>query len=258
MIIWRIIRKISGIVLGPLRMIDYGDRFAGNCVMTFDDGPSASTIRVLDALKRAKVKDATFFVQGVNVKKHPQIVRRIVEDGHTLGNHSYNHPLLDDLSGKRIVRQLRMCQDAVNDALGEEYVLTQMRPPYGSCDERVLTILQALNLEVLLWQVDSRDFRAANQLDPDSIVHNVVEKAVRFGHGGLILFHDTHATTADIMPIILQRLASNGMKYTSAKKLLDRKYSTKNHALSSLPRVWRKFQQHHLQSSPSRFINNHI
>jgi peptidoglycan/xylan/chitin deacetylase (PgdA/CDA1 family) len=226
-------------------MIDYSDRFEGNCVLTFDDGPNENTIKVLDALKMGNVHGATFCVQGVNVKKHPRILRRIVDDGHTLANHTYDHLRLPELSGKRIVQQLRMCQDAVNDALGRQYLLCQVRPPYGSFDYRVLAILHALNLELLLWQVDPKDFLPENQCNPDSIVHNVFEKAVRSGQGGLILFHDVHETTADIIPVIIRLLASNGMEFTTVKELMDKKYHTKSHTLSLLPRVWRKIQQHH-------------
>ena len=245
-IIWKIIREIAGILHGPLRMIDYDGHFGRNCVLTFDDGPNENTIKVLDALKMCNVRGAAFCVQGVNVKKYPWILRRIVDDGHTLANHTYDHPHLPKLSGKRIVRQLRMCQDAVNDALGRQYILTQMRPPYGSLDYRVLTMLHALNLEVLLWQADGKDFLPENQRNPDFIVQKVFEEAVRIGRGGLILLHDIHETTANIIPVIIQLFTSNGMEFTSVKELMDRKYHKRNnYTLSLLSRVCRKVRQHH-------------
>jgi len=241
MMICKIVRKIAGIAYGPLRMIDKSDRFEGRCVLTFDDGPNENTIKVLDALKMGNVHGATFCVKGANVRKYPWILRRIVADGHTLANHTYDHLHLPELSGRQIVQQLRMCQDAVNDALGKRYRLTQMRPPYGSLDYRVLAILHALNLDVLLWQVDPKDFLTENQHNPDSIVNVVFELAVRRGYGGLILFHDIHETTADIIPVIIRLLASNGIEFTSVNELLDRKY----HTLSLLPRVWHKVRQNH-------------
>ncbi|MGD0401069.1 MAG: polysaccharide deacetylase family protein [Syntrophobacteraceae bacterium] len=240
MIIWKIINKIAGIIHGPLRMIDYSDRLEGKCVLTFDDGPNENTLKVLDALKMGNVHGSTFCVQGVNARKYPWILRRIVDEGHTLANHTYDHPHLPELTGRQIVRQLRMCQDAVNDALGRQHILTQMRPPYGSLDYRVLAILHALNLEVLLWQVDSKDYLPENQRNPNSIVQNVFEEAVRCGHSGLILLHDIHETTAGIIPVIIQLFTSNGMEFTSVKSLLDIKYHAKYHTSNLLRGVWRK------------------
>jgi peptidoglycan/xylan/chitin deacetylase (PgdA/CDA1 family) len=239
------IRKIAGIIHGPLRMIDYGDRFDGKCVLTFDDGPSENTIKVLDALKMGNVHGATFCVQGINARKYPWILRRIVEDGHTLANHTYDHSRLTELSAVKIVQQLLMCQDAVNDALGKQYSLTQMRPPYGSFNYRVLTIAHALNLAVLLWQVDPKDFLPENQRNSDSIVDTVFDRAVKSGCGGLILLHDIHETTAEVVPAIIRLLISNGMEFTSVKELLDTKYNTKDHTLSLSSRIWRTARQSH-------------
>ena len=133
-----------------------------------------------------------------------------------------------------------MCQKAVNDALGKRYVLTQARPPYGALDYRVLAIFHALNLEVLLWQVDPKDFLPENRRNPDSIVHKVFDGAVRSGCGGLILLHDVHETTADIMPVIIRLLGSNGIEFTSVKALLARKYHG-NRTLNLYPPAWWKF-----------------
>jgi peptidoglycan/xylan/chitin deacetylase (PgdA/CDA1 family) len=213
-------------------MIDYSDRFEGSCVLSFDDGPNENTMKVLDGLKKEEVRGAAFCVQGVNAKKYPWILRRIVDEGHTLVNHSYDHPRLAELGGRQIVQQLRMCQEAVNDALGKRYRLTQMRPPFGSLDRRVLAILHALDIEVLLWQVDPKDFLPENQRNPGSIVHTVFQRTVESGCGGLILLHDIHETTADIVSPIIRLLASSGMEFTTAKELLNRKYRKKPHTQS--------------------------
>lgn len=212
---------------GPLRIINYSDRFRDDCVLTFDDGPNQHTPKVLDALKTNNIRGVTFCVQGVNVKRFPQTLRRIVDEGHVLANHSWDHPDLRKLTSNQVEQQLEMCQSAVNDALGKEHVLKQMRPPFGAINDQVKSVLHSRNFEVLLWQVDSNDWRPENQRNPDNIIHNVFagEAPVTGGRGGLMLFHDIHPAIGDILPKIIQMLDEKGMKLTTAQALLDKKYS---------------------------------
>ena len=221
-----IVNEIQVIDPGSLRMIIYNDRFGKDCVLTFDDGPDLDSIKVLDALKSANVTGVTFFVQGINVKKFPQILRRMVDEGHVLGNHTYDHPDLTKLNANDVVKQLQMCQEAVNNALGREYPLKQMRPPYGAINNKVRDLLNSHGFEVMLWQVDSNDWRTENRKNPQNIVHNVFlgDAPVTKGRGGLILFHDIHPSTGEILPEVIRRLKMEGMVLTTAQALLDRKY----------------------------------
>lgn len=212
---------------GQLRMITYNDRFGKDCVLTFDDGPNQNTVKILDALKAANIHGVTFCVQGINVKRYPQVLQRVVDDGHVLANHTYDHPDLRKLTSQDVERQLQMCQDAVNSALGKEHPFRQMRPPYGALNDQVKDVLRALGLEVLLWQVDSNDWRPENRQNPEGTLHNVFggNAPVTDGRGGLILFHDIHPSTGDIIPEVIKRLVSAGMKFTTAQALIDRKYA---------------------------------
>ena len=213
---------------GQLRMITYSDRFGSDCVLTFDDGPDPDTERVLDALAEGGIKGATFFVQGAMAKRHPRILQRTVSEGHVLGNHTYDHPDLRRLSVEKLERQFRMCQDAVNDALGRDSPMTQMRPPYGALNDRAKSVLRAQNLSVMLWQVDSNDWRPENKRNTRNIVTNVFggSAPVTDGRGGLILFHDIHPTTGKIIPEIIRRLKAAGLRHTTAERLLKRKYGS--------------------------------
>src|ERR687898_850774 len=86
--------------------------------LTFDDGPDQRTTpRILDSLREHDLK-ATFFVLGRHVKERPGLLRRIAKEGHTIGNHTYNHSDMSDLSQKRMRLELRRTQAAVDDALG--------------------------------------------------------------------------------------------------------------------------------------------
>lgn len=221
------VNKVQEINPGKSRMIVFNDRFGKNCVLTFDDGPDPDSIKVLDALKSANITGATFFVQGINVKKYPQILRRMVDEGHVLGNHTYDHPDLTKLSLHEVEKQLRMCQEAVNNALGRDYPLKQMRPPYGALNNKIKDLLNSLGFEVMLWQVDSNDWRIENRKNPQKIVDNVFsgEAPVTKGRGGLILFHDIHSSTGEILPDVIRRIKMEGMELTTAQALIERKYN---------------------------------
>jgi len=104
----------------------------GKIALTFDDGPDPRTTPlILDTLREHDLK-ATFFVVGRRVAQNPGLLRRIVEEGHTIGNHTYYHADMSRLSPKEMRRELRSTQKAVDDALGHHHRMTLMRPPYGS------------------------------------------------------------------------------------------------------------------------------
>src|ERR1700736_4871385 len=102
--------------------------------MTFDDGPSPETTpRLLDILKQRNIK-ATFFMIGQNAERNPEIVKRILVEGHEIGNHSWTHPQLAKLSDDRVTEEITKTQNAIKSAAG--YTPTLLRPPYGSITAR--------------------------------------------------------------------------------------------------------------------------
>ena len=142
--------------------------------LTFDDGPRpAFTPRLLDELARHKVK-ATFFVVGFRAQRSPHLVRRIVREGHTIGNHTWDHPRLDTLPNKKIRKQLLRTRGAMRAAGVRPSQL--MRPPYGRINPRVRKVIRSVGLVPVMWDGDTRDWengsardiarRALNQLRP--------------------------------------------------------------------------------------------
>src|SRR5215210_3379031 len=133
--------------------------------LTFDDGPDQRTTpRILDSLREQDL-EATFFVLGRHVKKSPGLLRRIVKEGHTIGNHTYNHTDMSDLNQKRMRLELRRTQAAVDDALGYHYPMVLMRPPYGNPyfdGSDALPVFRKVvrdqGLFPILWTVDPRDY----------------------------------------------------------------------------------------------------
>jgi peptidoglycan/xylan/chitin deacetylase (PgdA/CDA1 family) len=164
--------------------------------LTFDDGPDPRTTpRILDSLREHDLK-ATFFVLGRHVKERPGLLRRIVKEGHTVGNHTYNHTDMSDLSQKRMRLELRRTQAAVDDALGYHYPMVLMRPPYGNPyldGSDALPVFRKVvhdqRLFPILRTVDPRDYMLGGR--PEGVLQGIVraDEAGRKGPGAALARH---------------------------------------------------------------------
>jgi peptidoglycan-N-acetylglucosamine deacetylase len=181
--------------------------------MTFDDGPSPETTpRLLDILKQRNIK-ATFFMIGQNAERNPAIVKRILAEGHEIGNHSWTHPQLSKLSDDRVTEEINKTQNAIKDASGYTPVL--MRPPYGAITARQKDwIEKQFGLSVIIWSVDPFDWKR-----PGS---SVIEQRILAGArpGAIVLSHDIHKQTVDAMPATLDALAAKGFKFVTVSQLI--------------------------------------
>ena len=181
--------------------------------MTFDDGPHPRLTPPLLDLLRARGIRATFYVIGRNARRHPRLLRRIVEEGHEIGNHSWSHPVLSDLSAERVMRQLDATTRAVYEATGK--VPVTMRPPYGAMRaSQRLMVHEARNLPTILWSVDPQDWRRPGA----SVVSRRIVGGAR--QGGIVLAHDIHAGTVRAMPAALDGLAARGLRFVTVSQLL--------------------------------------
>jgi peptidoglycan/xylan/chitin deacetylase (PgdA/CDA1 family) len=177
---------------------------AGYVRLTFDDGPNpAATPEILDTLSAYGV-EATFFVVGEEAAAHPALVRRENREGHTVGNHSWDHPDLTTLTQAQVESELQRTDDAIEEAAG--IVPTRWRPPYGATNATVETAALDVGLtSEWLWTVDPRDWADP----PATTVRDRVLQEVQ--PGGVILLHDgTGANTAEALPMILDGLADMG------------------------------------------------
>lgn len=175
------------------------------CVLTFDDGPSRYTPQLLDMLKSYGIR-ANFFLLGMNIAGQKDIVRRMHAEGHEIGNHSWSHPNLRRLSRENQEKQLADT-DALIRSLG--IVPFYMRPPYGSFDARTIHIAQDLGLDIILWSLDSKDWKFL----PQDYAKLVSTRGTIYEDGalqGVFLFHDTHKSTVDDLPRIIAHLKAGG------------------------------------------------
>lgn len=175
------------------------------CALTFDDGPSRFTPELLDALAAYGVK-ATFFALGQNAVAYPEIVRRIVREGHEVGNHSWSHPNLKRLSSDNVIWQIERTDQVLRE-LGATPLY--LRPPYGAFDERTVSATEKLGLSVILWSMDSYDWKRL----PENYARILSTRGTVYEDGelrGVFLFHDIHKATVDDLPRILENLRAGG------------------------------------------------
>lgn len=177
--------------------------YAGKVYLTFDDGPSQLTATILDMLAEADIK-ATFFVLGEKVEKLPKLAERVVEEGHSIGNHTYNHRY-DELyrSPQNFVDQVLNANKAIYDATG--VVTPLFRAPggsYGNLDASYMKALTDAGYLVFDWNVDSGDSRSS-KVTSEEIIANVKEAKLR--ERMIVLMHDsaTHQATVDALPQII-------------------------------------------------------
>jgi len=182
--------------------------------ITFDDGPDpVLTPRLLDLLKERHIH-ATFFLVGKNAAAFPDVVRRIVEEGHEVGNHSWSHPLLTQLSQESVESQLRRTHDAIVKACGTAPIL--YRPPYGAVRlSQRNQIEKSFGYPAILWDVDPQDWQ-----HPRS-AQKVYDRIHSQTHpGSIILCHDIHETTVAAMPATLDDLTARGYHFATLTQLI--------------------------------------
>ena len=173
--------------------------------LTFDDGPHGTlTPRVLDILRDNNVK-GTFFMQGCNVKAHPQVVRRMVNEGHEVGNHTWNHVYLSKVPREKAESQLQSTNEAIRNACG---------------------VVPVVSFTTVRWDVDTNDWRK-----PGSSV--VAARAVNGAKpGSIILVHDIHASTVAAVDAIVKGLKNRGYELVTVSELIRRGRAAAGHAPS--------------------------
>ncbi|MBR6467474.1 MAG: polysaccharide deacetylase family protein [Desulfovibrio sp.] len=175
------------------------------CAITFDDGPSIFTPHLLDMLDYYGIS-ATFFQLGKNAAYYPDIVKRVLAEGHEVGSHSYSHPNMRKLSYQAKEEQLART-DQILRSLGAEPVI--MRPPYGNSDVALQELCDKFGYRIIIWSLDSLDWK---RLPADySQLRN--EEGYPWPKGklhGIFLFHDIHKRTVDDLPRIVSQLKEGG------------------------------------------------
>lgn len=187
--------------------------------MTFDDGPHPSlTPKLLDLLKERNIK-CTFFVIGQNAARYPDIMRRIVAEGHEIANHTYTHCSLTSRSDAQIRTELQKSEEAIVRITGVRPRL--IRPPYGATNKRIEQwIYNDFGYSTILWSVDPQDWRRPG-------VSVVTSRLVNGAHkGAIMLAHDIHPPTITAMPAMFDQLLAKGYRFVTVSQLMNIEKST--------------------------------
>ncbi|WP_326826846.1 endo-1,4-beta-xylanase [Streptosporangium sp. NBC_01756] len=179
-----------------------GDCSAGYVGLTFDDGPNPSTTDTLLNTLKANGVRATLFNVGQNAQNNASLVRAQQDAGMWIGNHSWTHPHLTQLSSSQIQSELQQTQQAIQQITGTAPKL--FRPPYGETNSTLKSIEQQLGLTEIIWDVDSQDWNGASTAQ-------IVQAAGTLQNGQIILMHDNYATTIAAIPQIAAGLKSRNL-----------------------------------------------
>jgi peptidoglycan-N-acetylglucosamine deacetylase len=193
--------------------------------ITFDDGPNPNfTPQLLDVLKTKGVK-ATFFVVGLHVKKYPEIAKRIVDEGHNIGNHTYTHKEMAPSTRRMVLAQVNKTAQVISKVTGVKTNL--FRPPRGIYSSAVRRLLvDEKKYRIILWSVSSLDWRGLSAEKIDRRVMRYVKP------GAILLFHDSGAlvrregasreNTVEALPLVIDSLVAKGYKIVTITEMLER------------------------------------
>ena len=200
---------------GPWFGEPYGNRdflAPGEIVLTFDDGPSPNDTRAILAALAKECTKATFFVVGSMVADHPEVLKEVVAQGHTIGTHSWSHPNLAIMSISRATQEIESTFDEVQK-VSPGTVAPFFRYPYLSSNKTIVDYLHSRNIGQFAIDVDSLDWRFHN---PKDVIRKVMGGLKSRGRG-IILMHDIHKSTADALPELLAQIKAAGFKVVQLK-----------------------------------------
>jgi len=193
-----------------------GDEQKGIVAFTFDDGPNPKTTPfVLDALKAHHIH-AVFFMIGdmAKTKEAPELIARILREGHIIGNHSFSHYFWFDLfSSAKMLDDMLQTNQSVRQTINLSPLL--FRPPYGVINPNLKTAILKSRMVPIGWSVRSMD-TVIN--DPEKLLNKITR---RLNPGAIFLFHDTGAATISVLPLFIEQAKAQGYEIVRLDKILN-------------------------------------
>jgi peptidoglycan-N-acetylglucosamine deacetylase len=185
--------------------------------LTFDDGPEdVYTPQILKILKQKDVK-ATFFLVGKQAREYPEQLKQIYREGHEIGNHTWDHPHLPELTDQQLNDNIQSTTEVIEEITGFKPEL--LRPPFGEIDDRQVALLNEQGYRTIMWTADTKDWSG---LSAEEIVSIVKQEA---SPGVIVLQHNYHASgrfeTVKALPQIIDELRSQGYEFVTVSTLLD-------------------------------------
>lgn len=195
--------------------IDIGNTNRPVIALTFDaGGPSEPTARILDTLANHQVH-STFFITGDWADQNPDLVRRIHNDGHEIGNHTMHHPDLRTLSDQGLCTELNQADQVISSLTG---VTTRpyYRPPYGGRDNRVRTLAAQIGYQTVYWTIDSLDWQTT--ATHDSITKIVIDN---IKSGVIVLMHAGSQVEAETLDGLMTKIEQMQYQMVTVTRVLQ-------------------------------------
>ncbi|MBQ7740416.1 MAG: polysaccharide deacetylase family protein [Eubacterium sp.] len=178
--------------------------------LTFDEGyENGYTPSILDTLKAKKVK-AIFFVTYDFAKDNPQLIKRMIDEGHTVGNHSYHHYSMDELDTATAKEEISFLHRYIKDEYN--YTMSYFRFPKGEFSEKSLGIANELGYTSVFWSFAYADWDAGSQLNPDEAFNRICNST---HPGEIMLLHAVSKTNADILERVIDNIRQQGYEFTT-------------------------------------------
>ena len=191
--------------------------------LTFDDGPSPVwTPKILDELKKAGIK-ATFFMVGNHVERYPEVTRRVLAEGHEIGNHTYDHHVLLYYKMDELEKEIKGAETAIKNATGQTTVY--FRPPKAWLTSAEKQKIKEMGYKIILWSLNSKDWVTFH----DKQITSYILRHIR--PGDIILFHDSggaisteggdRSQTVKTIPRLVKKLKEQGYRFVTISELLN-------------------------------------
>ena len=173
--------------------------------LTFDEGyENGYTSQILDTLKEKKVS-AVFFVTYDYVKRNDDLIKRMINEGHIIGNHTWSHPSMPDLSAAECENEIKTLHDYVKE--NYNYEMKYIRPPMGEFSEKSLAVSQKLGYKSVFWSFAYKDYDVNNQPDPSAAFKRITEAT---HDGAIYLLHAVSKTNANILADVIDKWRQDG------------------------------------------------
>ena len=201
----KLIDKYNGIAMG-----NNDDK---SIYLTFDLGYEGGyTAKILDALKEKNAK-ATFFITAHYLNTAPDLVERMINEGHIVGNHTVNHKSMPDLTDEELKKELMNLNQALYEKFG--YEMKYMRPPKGEFSERTLCLTDSLGFRTVMWSFAYVDWNDDKQPSKDEAMKKIINN---LHNGEIMLLHATSKTNSEIMAEMLDKIRESGYEIKSLEE----------------------------------------
>lgn len=206
---------LKRVILAPFAAVFHRPAAIARVALTFDDGPHPEyTLAASAILKEAGAK-GTFFLIGANVVKYPEVVAKLIEDGHEVASHSMTHPEIRDLPADALAAEIEaMYQLRLPDG-SPVFRQRFLRPPKGVVTARLVAYCIRHGIRMIFWNIDPEDYKAESSRQ----ILNRLEQTAP-GPGDIVLLHDTSRHLVEALPEVIQRVRARGLTPVTVSELL--------------------------------------